>query len=512
MPLTLEITGPQAAALGAASRKVFDAAGGTIGRLADNTWSLPDPYVSSRHATIRYRDGVYFIEDTSTNGVFINSQDNQLVKGQPYALKSGDWIFIEPYEIRTTITSDAPRPAPPAPPPPSTAASPFDDLFGPSSTINQVPSAGPIGDPFGDPFGTSPPSVNRPRTSPDLYPPIDPLSSGEEVDPLNLLGFEPKRTPQANVPKAADLARGSILSEPYQAPQIPSLPPSPPPASHGGLIPDDYNPLSSDTGQIGMAPSPPRPAPRPVEPPRPMAHPVPPVTEAPPAVTPVPPPAPPPIVEAKPAPRPAAPPRPAATHAQGDLAAVLAGAGLENVPVTPELADSFGRILNVVVGGVMDILQARQRIKSEFRLGMTTFKPADNNPLKFSANVDDALHNLLVKRNAAYLGPVEAFEDAFDDVRNHQMAMLAGVRVAFEAMLAEFDPDRLQDEFDRQIKKGALLSAPAKLRYWDLYRDKIHDMVKDPETTFRELFGEEFAKAYEEQLRRLKAQGRATKG
>ncbi|MNC86284.1 hypothetical protein D3C83_19310 [compost metagenome] len=166
----------------------------------------------------------------------------------------------------------------------------------------------------------------------------------------------------------------------------------------------------------------------------------------------------------------------------------------------------------MVVGGVMDILQSRQRIKSEFRMGMTTFKPADNNPLKFSANVDDALHNLLVKRNPAYLGPVEAFEDAFDDLRHHQMAMLAGVRVAFETMLTEFDPDRMQEEFDRQLKKGALLSVPAKLRYWDLYRERIRDMVRDPEASFRELFGEEFAKAYEEQLRRLKAQGRGDKG
>ena len=56
---------------------------------------------------------------------------------------------------------------------------------------------------------------------------------------------------------------------------------------------------------------------------------------------------------------------------------------------------------------------------------LTQFRAADNNPLKFSANVDDALHNLLVKRNAAYLEPVEAFEDAFDDLRDHQIAMLA---------------------------------------------------------------------------------------
>jgi type VI secretion system FHA domain protein len=158
----------------------------------------------------------------------------------------------------------------------------------------------------------------------------------------------------------------------------------------------------------------------------------------------------------------------------------------------------------------MDVLQARQRIKDEFRIRVTTFKRADNNPLKFSANVDDALHNLLVKRNAAYLAPVEAFEDAFDDLRNHQIAMLAGLRAAFEAMLAEFDPDRLQQEFDRQLKKGnPLLAAPSKLRYWDLYREKVNEMVKDAEESFRSLFGDEFAKEYEQQLERLKAQQRS---
>ena len=101
---------------------------------------------------------------------------------------------------------------------------------------------------------------------------------------------------------------------------------------------------------------------------------------------------------------------------------------------------------------------------------MTTFKTTNNNPLKFSANVEDALHNLLVKRNAAYLGPVQAFEDAFQDVRNHQMAMLAGVRVAYEAMLKEFEPGRLQEEFEVHGKGGSFLGGAGKSKYWELYR------------------------------------------
>jgi type VI secretion system FHA domain protein len=141
-------------------------------------------------------------------------------------------------------------------------------------------------------------------------------------------------------------------------------------------------------------------------------------------------------------------------------------------------------------------------------LRLTHFRPADNNPLKFSANTDDALHNLLVKRNAAYLGPVEAFADAFEDLRHHQLAMLEGMRMAFEAMLAKFDPDRLQEQFDQQLSKGSLLSIPAKLRYWDLYRDFCNAILRDKEASFLNLFGDEFASAYDDHFKRLKNETR----
>ena len=107
MILTLEITGPREGTSQAESRKVFRAKGGTIGRLPDNDWVLPDPYVSGNHARIRYANGVFHIEDTSTNGVFVNAPENRLTRGQPYALKSGDRIFIEPYEIRASIGAES---------------------------------------------------------------------------------------------------------------------------------------------------------------------------------------------------------------------------------------------------------------------------------------------------------------------------------------------------------------------------------------------------------------------
>src|SRR5688572_21103288 len=98
MILTLEITGPQGAKLGSDGRKLFRAAGGTIGRLADNDWVLGDRYVSSVHARVHYGGGVFRIEDAgSTNGVYVNS--TKLAPGQPQVVRTGDLILIEPYEI-----------------------------------------------------------------------------------------------------------------------------------------------------------------------------------------------------------------------------------------------------------------------------------------------------------------------------------------------------------------------------------------------------------------------------
>jgi len=250
------------------------------------------------------------------------------------------------------------------------------------------------------------------------------------------------------------------------------------------MLPDDWD--RADSGAFAIEPAEPK---RPESPqPRPEPRPTPPAGRAPA-------PAPPPL------------PAPAAAGGQIDLAAVIAGVGLDHAAASPEFARDFGKILRIVVEGLMDVLRARRDLKREMNLGMTMLQPAENNPLKFSANIEDALHNMLVKRNAAYLGTVDAFEDALDDVRNDQMAMLVGMRAAFEMMLQEFDPDRLQQDFD-QRGRNAIVATPAKMRYWDQYREKFRDMVKDPERCYRDLFGDEFAAAYDAHLKQMKSRGR----
>src|SRR5689334_10744273 len=106
MVMTLEVVGPEGDELGLARRKVFDTAGGTIGRLKSNTWTLAEGHVSGRHAVIRFRNGQLLIEDTSTNGTCLNSPNNKLEKGRQYPLSSNDLILIDPFEIRVMIQEE----------------------------------------------------------------------------------------------------------------------------------------------------------------------------------------------------------------------------------------------------------------------------------------------------------------------------------------------------------------------------------------------------------------------
>ena len=77
MSLKLRVISDHHKALGRRSSKLFGVTGGRIGRAQDNDWVLPDPdrYVSSHHCKIVFRAGKWILEDTSTNGVFINGSD-----------------------------------------------------------------------------------------------------------------------------------------------------------------------------------------------------------------------------------------------------------------------------------------------------------------------------------------------------------------------------------------------------------------------------------------------------
>jgi predicted component of type VI protein secretion system len=110
MLLALSIVSEQGAALGSTAYKVFDERGGSIGRVAGNDWVLPDAqnFVSSRHALVSSVDGMFFLEDRSSNGTFINAPDRLTSRTEPQPLRDGDRLFIGDYEIIVQLIPSAP--------------------------------------------------------------------------------------------------------------------------------------------------------------------------------------------------------------------------------------------------------------------------------------------------------------------------------------------------------------------------------------------------------------------
>lgn len=105
MALRLQVISDHRQLLGERSNIVFGVGGGSIGRASDNDWVLPDPlrYLSGHHARVHFRQGAFYLEDTSTNGVYANGAVTPLSRGGAYALKNGDVLRFGDYQVEVNI-------------------------------------------------------------------------------------------------------------------------------------------------------------------------------------------------------------------------------------------------------------------------------------------------------------------------------------------------------------------------------------------------------------------------
>jgi len=101
--LRLRIVSDHRRSLAERSSATFSVEGGTIGRSADNDWVLPDPsrYVSAHHARVQFREGHFYLQDVSTNGVYVNDDMEPLAKrgSSGYRLSDGDVLRMGDYHI-----------------------------------------------------------------------------------------------------------------------------------------------------------------------------------------------------------------------------------------------------------------------------------------------------------------------------------------------------------------------------------------------------------------------------
>src|SRR5471032_3353961 len=108
MALKLTIVDDQHNQPGQGGSIVFGVGGGGIGRAPDNDWVLPDPqrYLSAHHARVQFRDGAYYLLDTSTNGVYVNDGTVPLGRRNAYALRDGDRLRLGDYHLAVSIDTE----------------------------------------------------------------------------------------------------------------------------------------------------------------------------------------------------------------------------------------------------------------------------------------------------------------------------------------------------------------------------------------------------------------------
>jgi FHA domain-containing protein len=473
----------------------FGAGGGTIGRSTGSTLVLPDAkrHISRTQATIAYDAGGFVLTDVGTlNPVAVNGR--ALGNGAQARLDDGDEIAIGDYVLRVLAGAvEAPG-----------------DGVRPTAAAEDDPFAG-LSDAREDPFAADAPeranALDGPQPeqrAPGLFDVAADTLPGSMRGVLELDAGAEYASPDDGA--SIDRLFGLAASCPYD------------PLAPGAPLSDRAAPrdrfrgaLANHALEIESAYEPP-----PALPPSPGVDPAIRPTQDKSGVAPgrTARPAPPPHFPAPSDPAPACGADAAQSLGEDALAeAFLRGAGVPGVRfpsgLTPELMEIFGRLLRESVQGTLDLLAARARIKSEMRADVTVIEPRNNNPLKFSPTADAALSHLLEPRGQGFLSPVAALRNAYDDLRAHQLAMMAGMRAALAGLLCRFEPQQLERRLREKSVLDNLLPMHRKARQWDLFTELYTDLSHEAEEDFHIAFGKEFRKAYEAQMQRAGARGAA---
>jgi type VI secretion system protein len=461
----------------------FDEEGGMIGRAPDNDLVLPDPekLISRKHASIRFENGRYVFIDNSTSGTYSGHQ-NALLHHDSISLRDGDRLKIGDYELRVEITDE-----------PRGGSSPFfSDRPEPQPRNPATRDFSTVGDPDLDP------SIAAPFEKSQRSAPGTPSFIDQADTPPFHESFVP---PEAPTP--SELAEFNVeeLLRDFDTPALASSSIDQPPPFSANVRASDLvsaSPRASKSGGKGQSLMGDRRDERVDEVPASDSEAACTEDEAPPADP------------APPTPNPASPLKEAALKELWAVNAAAAnvalfrlflkGAGIKDLDLVsaeelPGVMQSLGTLFRDLVDGVMTVLRARSELKSQFRVMVTTMRPANNNPLKFTANVEDAMKIMLARDHPGFIDPVEAVREGFSDIMNHQLALTAGMQASLAELLKRFEPQT----FERPFEEGIVFQKKAKC--WDAYSKAYASLVSEALDDF---FGDAFAEVYEQQMNVLR--------
>lgn len=428
----------------------LDQEGGSLGRKENNTLVLPDPekWISGQHALITYQSPDYYITDTSTNGLALNQ--SLLGKGNSIKLDDGDQLQIGDYLISVKLIEELPF-----------SVTVENDSKSDTTLLND-----PFHDFPDDPIGVmikenelwkdhATPSKD-PLDLSDLFP--EDMSLREEN--IEIPPPPPQKVPFPSPPKEMP-GQTSV--------QMPALNKADPFVDENWLSAAEVQKKTEVFSSVCR-----RDAPEPVS-----------------------------IIPRKAA-------KESIQEGSNDelIKSFLLGLGIENSrlaeTLTPQSFHLVGKILRESIQGAQDVLNGRAKIKNEMHLDLTMIKSTQNNPIRFSVSADEALMKLLTSRNKGYLEPEEAIKEAFDDIRAHQYAVIAGMRTALLAILKRFDPMQLEQQLQKQSPSSSRFPLLKQARLWELFERLYRDVEKEAKDNFYHLFGQAFAETYEQEERNIK--------
>ncbi len=465
MGLTLKIISYQRHSLERKEFLIPERGSATIGRGSGNDWVLPDPerLVSNRHCVIQARDDGYYITDTSTNGIYVNKYSQRMGRDESRRLEDGDQLQIGEFELQVAIDlpAAATRAAKTEPvlPAASTARSSAQVSGQPELADRRIPAQEFSAE------APAPGAVGSSGTSELASPGADGGTSGaalgdrggaadaEDDSDTNSQEVAPGSDPASKV-TGQDPSNPQVIRSqtPYSAESEPELEH---PAAAGASTVADLESLS--------------PSPQPSEP----------------------------------------APTPSATAVELDAAlrAFLQGAGVDKLDAAglpPERVLMLaGQQFRLMVQGLMELLMSRSNVKGGFRIQQTTLQPSDNNPLKFSLSVEDAMRALLNERETRNLSGEQAVTQVVRDLKVHQVAVIAGMQAALHHLLERFDPAAIEAQVDDPSLLECMVPGARKAHNWDYYARFYGEMLRQAEDDFQDLFARQFVRAYEEQIRKL---------
>lgn len=460
----------------------------TIGRGDENDLVLPDPdrLLSKRHCVVEDHNGNVVVVDISTNGTFLNYGKIAL-GGTPTPINDGDILSLGPYELLVEISTDR------ANDPTANIADPVSELqvspgdsSNADSMIDLLDGNPAEGDFLDDLLGegavpAGPKGVKRVELGEDGL--LPPLGEGDGIS-----------TPED------DLYAGHGASQSMHSPSPQDNFLTQGIEAGANVIPDDWDDdLMGGEPAAGAKDPFARPIPAPVDPgPGAQAfipeeeQPVAPIAQ---------------VVEEVVEPTPPSPPV-AAAPAQTDAARAFLkaldadGLNIADGELTTTMAQ-LGKVFQVMVHGLREILMTRTSIKSEFRIDQTQIGSGANNPLKFSVSPEQAIQALVQPTVKGYLDPVDATEQALSDIKAHEVAMITGMQAALKGVLGRLDPAVLEEKLAKGGGRRGILKSK-KTQYWEIYEEMYAEISDQAENDFHDLFSREFANAYKEQLERLK--------